>query len=527
MSTLIKLSIKLPSITQIASLMIIAVRKKAAAPNSLGILRKKTRMHLENSIGISKRTFIALASILILFNGVVSKADELYEHSVKQVVVQFASGTNQTEIDDLIEQYQMIIHEKIPQINYYVLQVSNAYEVEEVAALWQEIEIVETCEPNYISEIYSLPNDELFPEQWGLFNNGSSGGLENADIYMEEAWNVETGDPHVIVAIIDMGFDMNHEDLHENIWNNPGEIPDNGKDDDSNGYIDDIVGWDFVNQAEGLEGEEYDWRDEDNDPTASKASHGNAVFGLIGAITNNGLGVAGVAGKSKIMLLRAGYFKPDRTKVLNSVYIIKSLIYAADNGARVVNINAGSHSYSQSYKDALQYAIEKGVIIVCAAGNSSTNTLIYPAAYDLAGLLSVGSSTKNDELSKFSAYGSWVDVSAPGERLLTTLLDNRYGIVTGTSFSAPLVAGVAALIISKSSVLIPAEVQDIVMNNVDIIDGLVGANITSGRVNAFKALSNTPADNYWDSDSSEIGDDSTYREDGSENTMGCFISTLK
>ncbi len=526
MSALINLSIKLLSMIQITSLIIISVGKKAVAPNTLGILRKETRMHLENSIGISTPLLIFLAFILILFNGLVSQANELHEHFVKQVVVQFASGTNQTEIDALIARYQMTIHEEIPQINYYVLQVSDSYTVEEIVASWLDIEIVETCEPNYISEIYSLPNDEFFSEQWGLYNNGSSGGLDNADLHMEEAWTVETGDPHVIVAIIDMGFDMSHEDLHENIWNNPGEIPNNGKDDDSNGYIDDIVGWDFVNQAQGLEGEEYDWKDEDNDPTAKRSSHGNAAFGLIAAATNNGLGVAGVAGKSKVMLLRTGYFKPDRTQVLNSVYIIKSLIYAADNGARVVNINAGSSNYSQSYKDALQYAIKKGAIIVCAAGNLGTNELVYPAAYDLAGLLSVGSSTKNDGLSKFSSYGSWVDVSAPGERLVTTLLDNRYGIVTGTSFSSPLVAGVAALIISKSSLLIPSEVKDIIMNTVDIKDGLTGANITSGRVNAFKALSNPP-DDYWDSNSSETGDNSPYREGGDENTMGCFISTLK
>ncbi len=529
MSALIQFSKNLPTINQVTRLLVDEAMKrakgnKAVAARLLNISGQQLDRHLRKK-NIIKHSFLnCLASLFIMFTSISAHGNEA-NHAKGQVIVKFKPHATQKAITQLIDDYDMTISEKIPQIGYYVLNLPNSYTVDEIVSSWSRQDIVQTCEPNDLATVQSLPNDEYFPDQWGLRNDGSRSGIENADLAMEEAWEIESGDPNVIIAVIDMGFDLNHEDLQENIWQNPGEIPANGIDDDTNGYIDDVVGWDFVNQPDGLEGNDYDWNTEDNDPSSERASHGNSILGIIGASANNSIGIAGIAGHCKIMLIRAGYFKPDGSQSLNSVYIIKGIIYAADNGARVINISSGSSRYNQSYVDALQYAINKGALITCSAGNSATDELIYPAAYDMPGLISVGSSTRKDTKCRFSNYGDWVDVSAPGDYIMTTLLNDRYGKVSGTSFSSPMVTAVAALIFSKYPDMSPANVQDTIMNNVDISEDLSEANITSGRVNAYKALQNPTTENRWSSikNASAIGAD----DDGGDDFLdSCFVSTI-
>ncbi|MFH2066324.1 MAG: S8 family peptidase [Pseudomonadota bacterium] len=331
------------------------------------------------------------------------------------------------------------------------------------------------------------PNDSLFSQQWGLNNINTL----DADINILEAWDIEPGDPNVIVAIIDMGFDLTHSDLQNNLWKNPGEIPENGIDDDRNGYIDDIIGWDFVNQSEGDEDDGNDYKDEDNDPTLSQSSHGNEVFGVIGATMNNAIGIAGVTGRCKMMLIRAGYINTQGKAVLSGSSIIKGIIYATDNGASIINISSGSNKYSNSYHDVLKYAIDHGVVITCSAGNEGSNTPVYPAAYSLDGLISVGASTDEDQPARFSNWGDWVDVSAPGQHIVSTMNNDRYGQIHGTSFSAPIVAGIAALLVSHYPDWTPAQIHDRIMATVDVRESLKDANATSGRVNAYRALLNT------------------------------------
>jgi len=382
----------------------------------------------------------------------------------------------------------------------------------------------ESIEPtkstDYFVEKHSLPNDSLFSKQWGLYNANADG----ADIQMLDAWEIEPGDPDVIVAIIDMGFDVNHQDLQQNIWQNPGEIQNNGIDDDQNGYVDDIIGWDFVNQAEGYDDEDCDWKDEDNDPTTSKTSHGNEVLGVVGATTNNSLGIAGMTGQCKIMLLRAGFINIEGNPVLSGTHIAKAVIYATDNGASVINISSGSNRYSNTYRNVLQYAIDHGVVIVCSAGNEGSDAPVYPAAYDLEGIISVGASTENDKLARFSNYGDWVDVSAPGQHIVTTLLNDRYGQIQGTSFAAPMVSGIAALLVSKYPDWTPAQIRNQIMATVDVSEDLKDANVTSGRVNAFKALSvsafDETAENAEENTVIEAAPVPASNDDGGG---GCFI----
>ncbi len=382
-------------------------------------------------------------------------------------------------------------------------------------------DIVEKCEPNYVTQTQDLPNDRFFTNQWGLMNPDNEG----SDIQITRAWEVESGSPDVIIAIIDMGFDYSHEDLQENLWHNPGEVPDNGRDDDNNGYIDDIVGWDFVHQSQGMDDPDCDFRNEDNDPTSKLSSHGNRVWGVLAATMDNDIGIAGVAGHCKIMLIRAGFHNTDGVAVLSSSHIAKGVIYAADNGARIINISSGSSRYSESYRAALQYAINKGVLIVASAGNEGVETPCYPAAYNLAGILSVGASTRADHMADFSNYGDWVDVSAPGQQIMTTLLNDGYGSTQGTSFAAPMVSGVAGLLISRNLSWTPAKVQDRIMNTVDTCQGLSGATITSCRVNAYRALTDAPVDGLsWVSEENGPAAISAGTDAGGGG--GCFIASI-
>lgn len=370
------------------------------------------------------------------------------------------------------------------------------------------------------------PNDSLFSQQWGLNNLNTS----EADINMLEAWDIEPGDPNVIVAIIDMGFDITHSDLQNNIWKNPGEIPENGIDDDQNGYIDDIIGWDFVNQSEGYDDGNSDFQNEDNDPTMAQSSHGNEVFGVLGATTNNSIGIAGVTGRCKMMLIRAGYLNTEGKAVLSGASISKGIIYATDNGAHVINISSGSNKYSNSYHDVLKYAIDHGVVIVCSAGNEGSNSPVYPAAYNLDGLISVGATTDEDQPARFSNWGDWVDVSAPGQHIVSTMNNDRYGQIHGTSFSAPIVAGIAALLVSHYPDWTPAQIHAQIMATVDVRESLKDANATSGRVNAYRALQSSEMDDATDTGSNNNTTGNTAQPEPAVSSGddggggGCFLS---
>jgi subtilisin family serine protease len=350
---------------------------------------------------------------------------------------------------------------------------------------------------------------------------------------MLEAWDIEPGDPNVIVAIIDMGFDVTHSDLQNNIWKNPGEIPDNGIDDDQNGYIDDIIGWDFVNQSEGYDDGNSDFQDEDNDPTMAQSSHGNEVFGVLGATTNNSIGIAGVTGRCKMMLIRAGYLNTEGKAVLSGASISKGIIYATDNGAHVINISSGSNKYSNSYHDVLKYAIDHGVVIVCSAGNEGSNSPVYPAAYDLDGLISVGATTDEDKPAQFSNWGEWVDISAPGQHIVSTMNNDRYGQIHGTSFAAPIVAGIAALLVSHYPDWTPAQIKAQIMATADVLESLKDTNATSGRVNAYRALLSSEMDDATDTGSNNNTTGNTAQPEPAVSSGddggggGCFLSLTR
>jgi len=261
----------------------------------------------------------------------------------------------------------------------------------------------------------TLPNDPLFPGQYGLENTGQTGGTAGADINVAPVWSTATGSKDVIVAVIDEGVNISHEDLKRNIWLNADEIPNNGEDDDENGYVDDIRGYDFYNDDETV----YDAEDGDR--------HGTHVAGIIGAQGNNGVGVAGVNWNVSIMPVK--FLGPDGGDDFAGA---EAIVYAVDNGAKVINCSWGGEGDSPIIEEAIDYANDHGVLIAAAAGNDGMSTDSYafwPASSDSPNVISVAATDENDELAPFSNFGErTVDIGAPGVDVTSTIPVEPAGI---------------------------------------------------------------------------------------------------
>ncbi|HXV78105.1 MAG TPA: S8 family serine peptidase [Candidatus Polarisedimenticolaceae bacterium] len=313
-------------------------------------------------------------------------------------------------------------------------------------------------------------SDPLYPQQYALNNTGQTGGTPGADVDAERAWDLTAGDPSVIVAVLDSGTAIDHEDLAANVWHNDGEIPGNGIDDDGNGFVDDWEGWDFAGN--------------DNDPRSGN-EHGTFVTGIVNAAGSNGAGVAGLAGGLggpgvRAMILSVGSSGPV-TDVIDD-----AILYAADRGARVITLSL-SVGETQAINDALDYAYNlRDVFVDCAAGNSGS-AVSYPALRPE--VMAVGSTDHDDLSSGFSNPGPEVEVSAPGSSVLSTALNNGYTTSSGTSFAAPRVAALAALIYSRNPGLAAADVRQIIIDTAeDVGDPGFDERTGHGRINAYEAL---------------------------------------
>jgi subtilisin family serine protease len=317
--------------------------------------------------------------------------------------------------------------------------------------------LVAWAEPNYRLRVAELiPDDPLYQDQAGVW------GLLGAP----DAWSVTTGSARVVVAVLDGAIDLDHPDLAGNIWTNRGEIPGNGIDDDANGYIDDVHGYDFVGdfsgELDGSPGEDSDpdvalgdsaagdGVDQDNDGVVDGAvGHGTRVAGIIAARGNNGLGVPGTAWRATIMPVRVT--DPEGNGFFSS--LVRALEYAVANDADVVNISLASSFLPESARLAVEAVHAAGLILVGAAGNTGAD-VVFPAA--LPQIIAVGSHGSGDDEGQragFSPRGPGVDIVAPGEAILTTDVlavsaEPEYAVVTGTSFSAAFVTGAIALALS-------------------------------------------------------------------------------
>ena len=327
--------------------------------------------------------------------------------------------------------------------------------------------MIEYVEPNYIVHADVFPDDPLRSDLWGMHNVGQTGGTPDADIDALEAWQKVTGSPTIVVGVIDTGIDYTHPDLAANIWINPGEIPNNGIDDDGNGYVDDVMGWDFFNN--------------DNDPMDDNG-HGTHTAGTIGAVGNNGIGVAGVAWNVKLMPLKflgAGGSGPTSAA-------IAAIEYAAHKGVPITNNSWGGGQKSRALEEAITAS---NSLFVASAGNAASSRVQYPAGYAANNIVSVAATDNQDRLASFSNYGSsWVDLGAPGVDILSTAPNQRYAVMSGTSMAAPHVAGTAALVLAQSFIPTPIQLKTQIMSNVDAIPALKGITATGGRLNVRRAV---------------------------------------
>lgn len=316
-----------------------------------------------------------------------------------------------------------------------------------------------------------LMNDTYAPNDIGA--NTSNGQWYLHKIQAPEAWFISKGNREIKVAVVDDAIDILHPDLVNNLWTNPLEIPDNGIDDDGNGYIDDVHG--------------YDVGDNDGNPGVpnNQRSHGTHVAGLVSATTDNGLGIASIGFNLSLISVKC---TRDASSSLLNTY--QGIVYATEAGADIINCSWGGNGASATNAQVVQYASSQGCIIVAAAGNDGNEVRMYPAV--LPGVISVGSTNTSDRVSGFSTYGTWVSVFAPGSGIRSTLPGNRYGRQNGTSMASPIVAGLLGLMKSVYPSIDPQSLKDCLLQSADSIEHLNDTTYIgktgAGRINAFKAM---------------------------------------
>ncbi|HPD33892.1 MAG TPA: S8 family serine peptidase, partial [Candidatus Kapabacteria bacterium] len=335
---------------------------------------------------------------------------------------------------------------------------------------------VEYATPIFIKQLYYSPNDTYF-------KNGAQYYMDLMQI--QKAWDITKGSPNVKIAIVDQATDWTHEDLIDNIWINPNEIPDNGIDDDFDGYIDDVHGWDFVGN---FTFQNQNFRP-DNEPKPSdpQNSHGTHTAGLASAVTDNGKGIAGTGFNCKIIPIKVG---PDTSAIGGILAGYDGIMYASKLGADIISCSWGGSGYSQEEQDVINTATERGSLVVAAAGNGGNSLDLAPSnPASLNNVLTVGSSI-GSTLSTFSAYGINVDVYAPGSEIMSTIPGNSYASYSGTSMATPIAAGVAALVKSVHPDWSPMQIAKQIRVTCDRI---IAKNEKDepyyyGFVNAYKAV---------------------------------------
>jgi len=336
--------------------------------------------------------------------------------------------------------------------------------------------LYEYVEPNWIVHAVRTPNDGAFTDGtlWGLRNTGQRGGTVGADINVTRAWDLTVGSREVVVGVIDTGIRYTHRDLAANMWRNPGEVANNGVDDDNNGYVDDVFGINAINGS----GDPFD----DDD-------HGTHVAGTIGA-ANDANPHVGVAWNVQLMALKF----LDANGSGTTAGAIECLNYAIEHGAHLTNNSWGGGGRSRALEEAIQRAHEAGQLFVAAAGNDGSDidrSPAFPAAYDVPNVVSVAALDRNDRLASFSNFGARnVDLGAPGVDIHSSVSsgDNAYDSFNGTSMASPHVAGVAALIYSHFPGIDVRIVKSRLMGSATPISALSGRSVTGGRVNAYGAL---------------------------------------
>lgn len=372
----------------------------------------------------------------------------------------------------------------IDEMNVAVIKRSAVELSSSVIKSLAENDMVEYVEPNFIYRINKTPNDPDLGKLWGIKNVGQVDkgvGTPGIDVDAERAWDITQGSDSVLVAVIDTGVNYNHPDLKENAWVNLAEKNGQaGVDDDGNGYVDDVYGYDFTETAG------------DPDPIDDHG-HGSHCAGTIGATGNDGKGIVGVAWKVKLMGVK--FLSAQGSGTLEGA--VRSVIYATKMGAKIMSNSWGGGGFSQTLEDAIKGANAAGSLFVAAAGNDGVNndsSPHYPSNYDVPNVLSVAAINNVGGMASFSNFGKrTVHLAAPGVNIHSSTLGNGYANWSGTSMATPHVSGVAVLLAANEANLTNVELKQRLVSTVKPLASVRGKTVSGGMVNAYNALTNTQA----------------------------------
>ena len=446
----------------------------------------------------SKIQLFATFIFIVLFFG--AKAQEI--QGSFPILVKFKSSTsyyaasaenekmlNELKLNGKVENLEKFTFHN--RNNIVRLTATSEIDQQEILNVLKENRLVEYAEIDALGNAHGeskvVPSDNQYYKQWAFQNNGNipfTVSKTGADIQMEKAWEIEQGDSNVIVAILDSGVKTDHPEFNGRIWKNYAEIPNNGVDDDNNGYIDDIQGWNFA-----------DGSNEVNDDSG----HGTNIASIIGANGNNGIGYSGIDWNCKLMVLKVlkndvGYY----SWWANSIY------YAVDNGANVINMSLGGDIESQALNEAIQYALDHNVVVVVSMGNNNSDNISYPSNYP--GVIAVGATNPDDSRTTSffwsstsgSNYGNHISVVAPGNYIYGLSNKNNTEFNTyfgGTSQSAAFVSGLASLLIAQTPTITQKDVKELIEKTANDRVGNQKEDIVgwdnyygNGRINAFEAL---------------------------------------
>ena len=408
------------------------------------------------------------------FAGFVSAQRTSKVYADGELLVKFKKASNKKSVEQFHEQFGAEAVESFADLGWQRVKLPENLSIKEALELYRRSEEIEAVQPNYYYRLLSTPNDPQFSSMYGL-----------QKISAPAAWDLTIGSASTVVAVIDTGAKLDHEDLAANIWTNAGEINNNGVDDDGNGFIDDFYGYDFF----------YN----DSNPS-DENGHGTHTAGTIGAVGNNLSGVTGVNWNVRLMTIKiydSDGFGTTAAMLINAYNYVRMMKNRGVN-IRVTNNSYGgcdeACGYDQATKDAIDALGATGVLQVFSAGNSNQNletTPFYPTSYTTPGILAVASSTSTDSRSSFSNYGAAsVDIAAPGSGILSTYTSPLYATLSGTSMAGPHAAGAAALLSSYNPNLSASSLKATIMNTVDVLSEWNGVVKTGGRLNAARALQN-------------------------------------
>jgi len=423
-----------------------------------------------------------------------------------EVLVTYRPGAQAATMSQATRELGARVVRKLAPARAHLLRLSPGASTEAAIRRLRQDPTVASVQPNFIYHASLSPNEPAFSNGylWGMHNTGQNAGTADADMDAPDAWGLTTGAANVAVAVIDTGVDYTHPDLASNIWTNPGETgavidvggnpvldasgqpvrkETNGADDDGNGYVDDVHGWNGS---------------ADNGNPMDDNEHGTHVAGTIGALGNNGLGVVGV--NWNVQIVACKFLAADGSgTTADAIECLDYVTRLKQNGLNVVATNNswGGGPYDPALRDAITRSEQAGILFVAAAGNgdaygraiNSDASLQYPASYPNVGILSVTATDRNNQKASWANYGATtIDLGAPGVSIWSTVPGAQYAALDGTSMAAPHVTGAVALLKAYSPGLSLQEVKDRLLNTGDPVPALEGMTFTGRRLNLYNAL---------------------------------------